>query len=196
MDFGSLPDRILNGIAEYVSLQDLMSLSQTSRALVHLQPAYQYIRKKDFHVKGPDKGSYQPETFFDVPISARGLLSVQMRFRWKDQGYGNRKGHLWLELLRDGVVIADNLEEHGGLAPHEWEDRDVLVSNHDVVRRYQPGDILRVVRNVGGGGGHILKVRKFRMRLAFQPGGGSGGREKRARKTIHDNDNITKCIVL
>ena len=59
-------------------------------------------------------------------------------------------------------------EEYPTLAPHEMESKEVEVSNHPVVTRARKGDVLRVMRNVGGGGGHKLTVRDFTMRIAHK----------------------------
>ena len=48
----------------------------------------------------------------------------------------------------------------------EW--KDVALVNHPVVTRAKRGDILRVVRHVGGGGGRVLNVRDFSMRIAHK----------------------------
>ena len=59
-------------------------------------------------------------------------------------------------------------EEYPTLAPHEMGSKEVEVSDHPVVTRARKGDVLRVMRNVGGGGGHSLRVRDFTMRIAHK----------------------------
>ena len=59
-------------------------------------------------------------------------------------------------------------EEFPTLAPHEMGAEVVEVSEHDVVSKAMKGDVLRVMRNVGGGGGHKLTVRDFTMRIAHK----------------------------
>ena len=54
-------------------------------------------------------------------------------------------------------------------APHQEEQYSrVLTINDDIVRISQPGDFLRFMKNVGGGGGHKLHVRKFRVIIQLQ----------------------------
>ena len=48
------------------------------------------------------------------------------------------------------------------------EAKVIEVSNHPVVTKAKRGDVLRVMRNVGGGGGHSLTVRDFTMRIAHK----------------------------
>ena len=42
------------------------------------------------------------------------------------------------------------------------------VADHPVVTRAKRGDILRVMRNIGGGGGHSLTVQDFTMTIAHK----------------------------
>ena len=52
------------------------------------------------------------------------------------------------------------------LAPHEqMELRQVTIEDHNVVGMCKTGDILRVMRNVGGGGGHRLTVKDFSITI-------------------------------
>ena len=52
----------------------------------------------------------------------------------------------------------------GGFFPKTVE----LAPNHPVVTKAKKGDVLRVMRNVGGGGGRVLNVRDFTMRVAHK----------------------------
>ena len=47
-------------------------------------------------------------------------------------------------------------------------DKTVKLAGHPVVTKAKKGDILRVIRNVGGGGGRVLNVRDFTMRVAHK----------------------------
>ena len=125
----------------------------------------QIVKGEDFTKEGPRDGHFCPETYMDIPILTKGLISVKMSFQWEDQGHGNRKGQIWLQLIGDSEVIADSREEYPTLAPHEMEYKEVEVSNHPVVTRARKGDVLRVMCNIGGGGGHLLTVQDFCMRI-------------------------------
>ena len=59
-------------------------------------------------------------------------------------------------------------EECPTLAQHEMGSEVVEVSSHDVVTMARKGDVLRVMRNVGGGGGHKLTVRDFTIRIVHK----------------------------
>ena len=103
-----LPDVPLRRIAFYLSFDDALTLSRLSPAWAHLQPTVQRVVGEDFDLRGPESGHFCPETYFDVPIATRnGIKSVNIEWRWRDQGFGNRKGQIWLRLVRNGVEIAD-----------------------------------------------------------------------------------------
>ena len=48
-------------------------------------PKEQNVVGKDFDKRGPRDGHFCPETYMDVPILTRGLISVRMSFQWEDQ---------------------------------------------------------------------------------------------------------------
>ena len=64
-------------------------------------------------------------------------------------------------------VLEDSREDYFALAPQsrQCERREVLVELHQVVSRARRGDLVRVVRNIGGGGGHRLTVKDFKMTI-------------------------------
>ena len=89
------------------------------------------------------------------------------------QGHGNRKGQVWIQLIRNEEVLFDTREQFLGTAPHttgkdEYEEREVLIKGHPVVDLLERGDKLRFMRNVGGGGGHSLTVRNFKVRVELK----------------------------
>ena len=60
-------------------------------------------------------------------------------------------------------------KQYPTLAPHSpLESKVVEVANDPVVTKAKRGDVLRVMRNVGGGGGHSLTVLDFTMRIAHK----------------------------
>ncbi len=105
------------------------------------------------------------------------VLSVRTIFGWYDQGWGNIKGKLKVDLVRDGTRVA-SFSEFGiepcspaekGCASHTWRDVELtLDSEHEVVRRAQAGDFYEWYYRVGGGGGHELFIRDFRTTTHFE----------------------------
>ena len=63
-----------------------MNLADTHPNLRFLKPKLQIVEEEDFHKTGPWDGCFCPETYMDVPILTRGLISVKMSFQWRDQG--------------------------------------------------------------------------------------------------------------
>jgi len=169
MSLSTLPLLPLEAVASHLDFSSLVSLANTNTAFAHLQPTEQFLTGQDFSLSGPRDGDFCPETYFEVEVVSRGLVAIKMDWEWRDQGYGNQKGQLWLQLVRDGQVLEDNRNNYFALAPHkenrECERREVMVELHPVVMRAQKGDLIRVVRNVGGGGGHRLTVKNFKMTL-------------------------------
>lgn len=100
---------------------------------------------------------------------------------WKDQGFGNRKGHIWLQLRRpkkevnsdDGTsfdLVSEMRADHFGVAPHQTSKfSGTLTQEDEILSLAQPGDYYQVMKNVGGGGGHSLTVRDFKTVLHFKP---------------------------
>ena len=145
------------------------------------------------------------------------------------QGWGNQKGQLWLQLVREGQVCENFFCPQGWslvgseeyhklcrcsrtigriitpspprpgsascpsyyhhltitilLSPSHYhhlttiispllspqtrqcQRREVFVEQHRVVTEARKGDLVRVKRNIGGGGGHSLTVKDFKMTI-------------------------------
>ena len=93
------------------------------------------------------------------------------------QGFLNQKGHVWLQLHRPSASSRSKSElihelhfRRFGVAPHEWEEiTDTLTSEENIVKLAKAGDYYQIMKNVGGGGGHELKIRNFKLTIHFQP---------------------------
>ena len=166
MSLTTLPCLVLDEIASKLDFTSLVNLATSSTDLAHLQPKEQQVSGEDFSIHQDfSDGHFCPKTYFDVEVVTRGLAGVKMAWEWKDQGWGNQKGQVWLQLVRNNKVVEDNREEYFALAPHTMQRREVLVDLHPVVTRAKRGDLIRVMRNTGGGGGHQLTVKDFKMIL-------------------------------
>ena len=84
---------------------------------------------------------------------------------FKDQGWGNCKGNLYLTLLEGDTVLAcrnlygtyrSNGYQHGPQPPPL-----TLSDSEDVVRLAKPGCFYRMEYTVGAGGGHVLEVQNW-----------------------------------
>jgi hypothetical protein len=109
----------------------------------------------------------EPIRFMPVDIPKQAGVethSVQLQFRWQDQGWGNRKGRLYIvqndpnsppnpnARFAGGKLICETEED----APHEPGQGSLLwhLSDHD---QYS------IWYKVGGGGGHALRVTNFSL---------------------------------
>ncbi len=45
------------------------------------------------------------------------------------------------------------------------EDRELTIEDHNIILQAKKGDTLSVMRNVGGGGGHRLMVKNFKIKI-------------------------------
>jgi len=97
----TLPALPLEEITTSLGFEDQVNLAATHPNLRFLTPKLQIVEGEDFDESGPWDGHFCPETYMDVPILTRGIISVKMSFEWKDQGWGNQKGQIWLQLIRD-----------------------------------------------------------------------------------------------
>lgn len=170
-DWKGLPDLALLHIVDLLCPEDVARLAQTCRRFHSLLPRFLVIRGKDFHVRGP---TYQqsvtvgapPEIYFDGPPFTSAVKKLTMSLVWKDQGWGNLKGEIFMKLMRPAATGAEVVAEKRrifGIAKHHEESASAELSDSPVVRQAQPGDFYRFMRNVGSGGGHELTVRKFRV---------------------------------
>ena len=169
-----LPDLTLELIAQFLIPEDLVSLSETCTRFVYLRKYLPEFHGKNLNKRGPQDGHFCPEIYFEGPVMAQKMKSLSLEWEWRDQGYGNRKGMLWVQLVRGDEVLADSLEDFPTLAPHVsgpigvMESETSLIKNHSVVNLSRPGDKLRFMINVGGGGGHQLKLRNFKAKVELK----------------------------
>ena len=159
----TIPDLIMSKLLEFLQPIDIIHLSQTCKQLNQNLPVYPVIYAKTFKGNGPYHGHFCPEKWFDGPLIKKYIRDIRISFIWKDQGFGNRKGQIWLKLVRNGSMVKETKPTLCGVADHFWDDVDIHVtSKNPVVKEFKPGDRYCFMRNVGGGGGHELHVRNFK----------------------------------
>ena len=165
-----LPDLALRHIARFLHPEDIVRLHRTSKRMYSVMPRVVFAKEEwtgeDFELHGPQGGHWCPELYFDTAELSSTVKELSLSVTWQDQGFGNRKGELFLKLMRpvaDGqpIQIAE-LRELFGIAAHYEKTPEVVVQHHPVVKEAKPGDFYRFMRNAGGGGGHKLKVKNFR----------------------------------
>ncbi|CAN0106694.1 unnamed protein product, partial [Ectocarpus sp. 4 AP-2014] len=95
-------------------------------------------------------------------------------FLWRDQGWGNRKGTLFLSLdpgSSDQQSSTQEPKEHRQLMPnpaeHEWTSEVMEIDPNDPLTRLAcAGDRYRLSFVAGGGGGHILHAKRFTLHFS------------------------------
>jgi len=178
MNLNNLPKELIDAIAFYLGYTDQVSLARTHPDLRFVMPRTEVIVGPDF---APFKWRLHPETHVEVPIHSRGLIEVWMSFQWRNDGY--RAAKVWCQLIRAGRVIADERRQTPVLNSYRdvtiygsytsyfgrfYTFDSVLTQHHPIVKMAKKGDVLRVMRHVGGGGGHCLNIRDFNMTLVHK----------------------------
>lgn len=159
-----LPELVLNCIADFLAPEDVVQLARTCKRLYSLLPRFIAMCSRNFRIDGPPAPNWAPERFFDGPPLPAPVKKLSLSIEWKDQGWGHRKGVLFVTLVKgqSEEVVEVQSTEMLGEAPHEWGIDTAELEEDIVVTQAQPGDFYRFMVNAGGGGGHILMVRKFR----------------------------------
>lgn len=177
-----LDDLALIHITRFLDPGDIVRLGRTCRRIHSLMPRVVPTKEewkgKDFHVSGP---YFCPsELYFDGPVLSGFVKDLAMSVLWKDQGWGNKKGEIFVKLMRpeagcsptppsiltpleDELIGIAERRQLFGIAEHYWKHEHTLICDHPVVSKARPGDFYRFMRYVGGGGGHELRVKKFRV---------------------------------
>eukprot|EP01129_Flabellula_baltica_P005748 TRINITY_DN20_c0_g1_i3.p1 TRINITY_DN20_c0_g1~~TRINITY_DN20_c0_g1_i3.p1 ORF type:complete len:131 (-),score=27.76 TRINITY_DN20_c0_g1_i3:14-406(-) len=97
------------------------------------------------------------------------IKTMSFNINWKDQGFGNQKGRVFLSVTRDGSAV---IERHSvfGVAAHEWEDQTVELnaSNLPDIANIRGGDVVELSYYVGGGGGHKLYIDSFKVNFIME----------------------------
>ena len=116
-----------------------------------------------------DAGQRSSKYWFDAPKFDAYVKKMTISFKWKDQGYGNRLGRIWLQIIRGKKMIFQTSKDLCGLAPHKWGNVNKDLTRSDtVISNFRPGDHFRFMRHIGGGGGHSLHVRNFKALVELQ----------------------------
>ena len=168
-NLATLPDLAVQRIGEFLAAADYCRLRQTCR---HLHTSL--CKLKRFVIKGEQFSfsmsqkprDLRPQIWFNSPPLPGPLKSMTMSMNWKDQGYGNRKGHVWVQLLRGDEMIAEKTNMFG-TAPHNWQDAEATTSGHNLIKLSKEGDFYRFMRSAGGDAGLSLSVRNFKATLIF-----------------------------
>ncbi len=106
--------------------------------------------------------------FRSFPPLRNALTRLVYWGRWKDQGFGNRKGKVFLRLSRDGTLLNTTTTDltPGRFAPHTQEIfTGAYEATHKLVATAAIGDRLELWAIIGGGTQHTLTVNNFRVTM-------------------------------
>ncbi|CAB9505710.1 expressed unknown protein [Seminavis robusta] len=168
----NLPTDLLHQVACFLVRDDLVSLALTSPTI------YQHLSIGSVNhpadQQGPNHNNDPGVVFNDrfgcgwgyaaklqsvATFANRPIHSVQVSFRWRDQGWGNQKG-----MARIVAVNADNTSHcqvscthSAGIAPHEETEQKSMCFMPLAGMEY----FLQV--RVGGGGGHSLHLKNIQQ---------------------------------
>lgn len=166
----SLPELALLHIARFLFPEDIVRLGRTCKRLHSVMPRVEVVNEEwlgdDFHINGPPGGDFRPDLYFDAPELSSTVTKLSLSVTWQDQGWGNRKGELFLILMRPVAngqpkKIAEQRQLFG-IAEHYEKTQEFVLVKQPVVTEARAGDFYRFMRNAGGGGGHRLIVKNFR----------------------------------
>ena len=95
-------DLALIHITRFLDPEDIVRFGRTCRRIYSLMPRIipttEVWKGKDFFVSGPY--ICPNELYFDGPVLSGSVKKLDMSVLWKDQGYGNKKGEIFVKLMR------------------------------------------------------------------------------------------------
>ena len=164
-------------IAEHLDMDDVLALRMTSqvfRAMIPPPITIQPVQLWGFRGMPPDiaqvdggwagfdaRDGQSNEPFAKVALTpellGRGIICIGFKVTWRDQGWGYRKGGIWLTTL--GTINWSLFPT----APHALTTvKSTLVWSDEMVTDGEPGgDALKFHAHIGGGGGHSLRIDAF-----------------------------------
>ena len=118
--------------------------------------------------------------WWSSPPFAGRLESATLKFRWKDQGWGNRKGTV---LFRRRASSSTPWTSCGVIAPHSTAAATLELPRSLLAERPTP-EPLEIGYRVGGGGGHALEITGPALTLVAVPAATAPPAPRRARIVI------------
>ena len=133
------PKNILLSVTKFVSIEDTLRLYVTCRRLRRI------LRPRILHIQGKDFVSTESEEslYFDAPELKSAVNSLKMSLVWRDQGWGNRKARVWLQLIRTGEGKVTEAKRIFDYADHEGEEVEKVLVDDPVVKMARKGDFFR-----------------------------------------------------
>ena len=144
-----LDELVLRHIASFLDPKDIVCLHRTCRRMHTMLPEvvvteYQW-KGEDFHIFGPRGGHWAPEHYFDGPVLPGNAIKLESSVLWEDQGFGNRKGELFVHLMRPSrtgkpLQIAEHRQLFGIAEHYEKTTHKVLGKEDTIIAKSRKGD--------------------------------------------------------
>lgn len=160
----NLPAELKRRTACYLSPYDALRLSETcknlhvSLSLRLLRDSRQLFIRQRFMPNATNGDGVFP--WIRIPCLSRRVHSITVTFRWRDQGWGNRKGQVFIVGSPRLAQPDPSLPFHGGRvvcaspqAPHQEEECKLTFLTSSM-----EGETYQMWYRVGGGGGHQLQL--------------------------------------
>jgi len=157
-NLGAFNSLINNGdvfvkILFYFSMKELARLKLLCQHMYQILPNYWVYQQQALNFSG-DYNDVD-KRLVSGPLVTNHISRIWIHLKWSDQGWGNIKTKLFLNLIREGKVEA----RYTFFAGHQITEHFVNLEDHRIIRQSQKGDILEIWRYVGGGGGHEMRIR-------------------------------------
>ena len=101
--------------------------------------------------------------YFEGPVLTRRVRKLTLSVSWKDQGWGRRRGDIFISLMRGSEVIARKYRPFGKEAPHQEEYTEVELTDDSIVKLAEPSHNYKFTSDAGSGGDHQLIVKNFKV---------------------------------
>lgn len=165
-----LPELVHMQIASFLSPEDTQALALTCKRIQSVLPRYLIIKGPDFHIYGPSGGHFAPEPYFIGPILKGPVKNLAISLTWRDQGWGNQKGDIFITLMRGRIRKKEIATKYHplGIAPHKEASDHTILTDDPIVNEAREGDYYKFTRNAGGGGGHQLIVKNYKVVVEYQ----------------------------
>ena len=146
-DLCGLNDDVLHEIAEYLSIEDIVNLSEAfqSSRFMFLLPTELNLEGPDFDVFGSRwEDGIKTEVYITSLPMFSGVKKITMSFDWMAGGFSLA---VWIEVVREGQVVANSKPEEFlfyGDPEKKKENRILVLEDKDsFVKSIKKGDVLR-----------------------------------------------------
>lgn len=162
---------LLHRIIGFLHPEDIVRLGRTSRRMHAMMPEVTLITElwkgPSFNMSSASCGHCHRELYFDGPTLPSTVKDMQLSVVWRDKGHGNRKGQLFMKLMRPTAngkpkQIAEYPSLFGFAEYHKTKAyKAIRRSDHPVVAEAKAGDFYRFMKDSGET--HELKVKNFQV---------------------------------